>query len=156
MWFRFVPAFDDYVCHVSVLVTGRITWVLVLGILSQAVSAQVLVANPAVGQERIERSVARSFFYMRMRNWPNGDLVKLVVLPDSHPLHVKFCKRELGVLPHRLRRTWDRAVFAGLGQSPEQVDSIQAMRERIANTPGSIGYLPEDGIDESVQALEIE
>ncbi len=134
---------------------SRVSLVVLLGLLSQPTSGQALAANFSAGVETINRSVTRALFYMRLREWPNGIPVKVFVLPDTHPLHVRFCRHELGLLPQRLRRTWDRAVFAGIGQMPEQVDSVQAMRERIASTPGGIGYLPEGGIDESVQPLEI-
>jgi len=93
---------------------------------------------------------------MRLREWPDGTPVRVFVLGDKHPLHERFCKQELGVLPHRLRRTWDRAVFAGVGQAPEQVSEVDEMIQRIATIPGAIGYLPEDRVDETVRKLTIE
>ncbi len=135
----------------------RIVLTLVLTVLCvlPAIS-QTLVANPQVSIEHIRRSTARAYFYMRLRDWPNGTPVRVFVLGDSDPLHIKFCREELGVLPLRLRRTWNRAVFAGLGQAPVQVRDVDEMIERVASTPGAIGYLPEERIVETVRKLTIE
>ena len=114
---------------------------------------QTLVAHPGVSVKHIDRNMARSFFSMRLIEWSDGTPVRVFVFDDKHPLHVEFCQRELGVFPQQLRRAWDRMVFAGLGQSPTQVITIEEMRERIANTPGAIGYLPKDEIDETVRQL---
>ena len=115
-----------------------------------------LVVNPDVTQRSIDRDTLRAIFGMRRSQWPDGRPIRVFVLPDRAPLHREFCKRVLGVFPHQLRRAWDRAVFSGTGQAPEQLDGVEAMRRRIAETPGAIGYLPEERIDERVRRLDLE
>ena len=136
--------------------TIRLAALLLLWIPAARLAGETLVVNPGVEYSDIARGTARSFFYMRLREWPDGTPVRVFVLPDNHSLHVAFAKEVLNVFPYRLRRAWDRAVFAGLGQAPQQVDNVEQMRARVAETPGAIGYLPEDKIDETVRPLDIE
>lgn len=126
---------------------------LLLG-LSESAWAQVLVAHPEVTQIRLAPNQARAYFYMRLRRWPDNTPLRVFVLPDAHPLHVAFTKNRLGVYPYNLRRAWDRVVFAGLSQAPQTVQSVEAMRQRVAETPGAIGYLPEEALDGRVRVLE--
>jgi hypothetical protein len=65
------------------------------------------------------------------------------VLPDRHPLHVRFSKEVLGVYPYQLRSTWDRILYSGTGIPPTVVNTPQEVRERVDETPGGIGYAEE-------------
>jgi hypothetical protein len=84
--------------------------------------------------------VLRAAFTMRLREWPDGTPVRVFVLPDQNPLHEKFCREQLAVYPYALRRIWDRLVFTGTGFAPQTVRSEQEMLDRVAQTPGAIGY----------------
>lgn len=116
----------------------------------------VVIANPRVPLNHIDRDTLRAVFSMRLRTYPDDSPITVVVLPDRNPLHQAFAKRRLNLYPHQLRRTWDRLVFTGLGQAPRQVESANAMRHMVATTPGAIGYLEEDMIDDSVKRIPIE
>jgi hypothetical protein len=63
------------------------------------------------------------------------------VLPDGDPLHVEFCREQLGTFPYVLRATWDRLVYTGTGIAPEVVANEKEMRRRVAMTRGAIGYV---------------
>ena len=93
---------------------------------------------------------------MRVLEWPDGTPIRVFVLDDRNPVHRQFCKQYLEVFPHQLRYAWNRRVYSGMGQSPQQVDSVQEMHDQIADTPGAIGYLPEEMIDDSVRRIEME
>lgn len=125
--------------------------------ISDVSADQALVVNPdSAPESALPRSAINAIFAMRRTQWSDGTPVRVFVLPDRDPSHVEFCKQLLGVFPHQMRRAWDRMVFAGTGQAPERVDTTILMRERIASTPGAIGYLPEDMIDDSVIRLPVE
>jgi hypothetical protein len=123
---------------------------------SPLAAAQSLVVNKGLSIDSINQETLRSVMSMRMRVWEDGTPVRVFVLPDQHPLHQQFCKKVLGLFPHQLRRTWDRLVYAGLGQAPVEVASQQEMRRLVGATPGAIGYLEKDMIDDSVRQITIE
>ncbi len=91
----------------------------------------------------LTRTELRDIFFARQTKWPKGDPIRVFVLPDRHPLHVRFSKEVLGVYPYQLRSTWDRILYSGTGVPPTVVNTPQEVRERVDETPGAIGYAEE-------------
>jgi ABC-type phosphate transport system substrate-binding protein len=116
----------------------------------------VVVSNPSVPLDSLSRNFARSIFGMRVQQWPGDGGVKVFVLPDNHALHDTFSKTVLDVFPHQLRSSWDRQIYSGTGQAPVEVESEEEMLSKIASTPGAVGYLNRDMVDEKkVRPLRI-
>jgi hypothetical protein len=92
---------------------------------------------------------------MRLVQWSDGTPVTVFVLPDDNRIHKQFSKKILNVFPHQLRRIWNNAVFSGSGQAPITLNSVEEMKEKIATTPGSIGYLTTDELDDNIKVLDI-
>ena len=104
----------------------------------------------------ISRYVLSAIFGMKLTTWPDGSAIHVFVLPDENHIHSQFCKQILHIFPHQLRTAWDRLVYSGTGQAPDVLDSEQEMRTRIANTPGAIGYLTKENIDDHVAIIPVE
>ena len=92
---------------------------------------------------------------MQLRQWPGGVPVRVFVLPDDNNAHRAFSKNVLSLYPRQLRRVWDRQLYSGTGQAPETVTNEVEMRQRVSSTPGAIGYLSSEMIDDSVRVLSI-
>jgi ABC-type phosphate transport system substrate-binding protein len=116
----------------------------------------VLIAHPQVADTALTRDTTRAIFAMRQRSWPDGQAVRVFVLPNNHPVHARFAKERLTVYPHQLQLAWDRMVFSGTGQAPSQVGSQIEMLERVATTPGALGYLEREYLDDRVQVITME
>jgi hypothetical protein len=132
-----------------------ILFAVVLGFTADPALAQELIANKDLSGSELSRTEARLFFTMRLRNWSNDRPVKVFVLPDDDPLHSKFTKTILGLFPYQLRRVWDRQLFTGTGQVPVTVANEQEMLQRVASTPGAIGYLANSPGDDRVQVIKV-
>jgi ABC-type phosphate transport system substrate-binding protein len=117
---------------------------------------QEVIVNPHLEKESLKLNALRAIFSMRLRAWSDGTPVKVFVLGDEAQVHISFSKKKLQIFPHQLRYAWDRLVYSGTGQAPIKVNSEEEMRKKVAATPGAIGYLPEDLIDESVHVLHIQ
>ncbi len=136
----------------------RVGWLLLLWfagwtpVWADEAELRVVVA-PTAGVQHLTPAELQAIFSLRTRTWPSGAPVRVVVFPDQNPLHELFCTRYLKLVPFQLRHAWDRLVYSGMGRAPEVVSSVEAMRARVATTPGSIGYLPQGAIDDSVRAL---
>lgn len=128
------------------------TW---LEIGSPAAVAQEVIVHPSQVQSGLSLNALRAMFGMRLRTWPDGTPVTVYVLRDDSDTHRAFAKRILQIFPQQLNRAWDRLVFSGTGQAPEVVQSPQEMLLRVAATPGAIGYLPGELVDDRVQRMEI-
>ena len=114
-----------------------------------------IVINSDVGEKILSVNSLRSIFSMHKKTWADGTKIRVFVFPDDNALHQSVAKEKLNVFPYQLRANWDRLVFSGTGQAPIQVSSNEEMLERIANTPGAIGYLWKANINENVHVLEI-
>ncbi len=117
--------------------------------------AQDVVVHPEVDKSDISRNALRAIFGMRLRKWSNGEPITVFVLRDDSPVHIEFSKTILHMFPYQLRRAWDRQVFSGTGQSPFLVNSLEEMRTKVASTPGAIGYIPREGVDEKLSVLKV-
>jgi hypothetical protein len=106
----------------------------------QADDSKVRLLDSNKNVKQLTTEMVREIFFMRLSTWPDGSPIHVFVLPDNHPLHIRFAKEILGVYPFQLRSAWDRLVFSGTGVSPTTVESEEEMRARIESTPGSIGY----------------
>ncbi len=124
--------------------------------LSSSANSVDLVTNRDIDYESLSRNTLRSIFSMRMTQWPNGTPIRVFVMGDKTSQHSDFSKHVLGVFPHQLRRAWNRQIYSGMGQAPMKVDTEAEMLQQIQNTPGAIGYLSEDYINERVRKLSVE
>ena len=134
-----------------------IALICILGTFSSAYASQEydVVINPHVIDKNLSLNTLRAIFGMRMQTWQDGTKIRVFVLSDDEPLHQRFSKGILRVFPYQLRSAWDRLVFSGIGQAPIKVNSAEEMLEKVANTPGAIGYLWRENINESVEVLQI-
>lgn len=82
--------------------------------------------------------------------------MRVFVLDSSDPVHARFTKKQLSVYPHQLQLAWDRMVFSGTGQAPNRVSTQTEMRDRIASTPGALGYLEREYVDDSIQVISMD
>ncbi len=114
-----------------------------------------VIAHKSVPAEELSLDILRNIYGLRLRNWPDGTPITVVVLSDRHASHIAFCKQALKVFPYQLRWAWNRLIFAGLSQAPIQVSSETEMLETIAITPGAIGYVTKDWRHENTRDIEI-
>lgn len=126
------------------------------GVCSEESAAPKVIVNPQVNTVQLNVNQLRAIFSLRVRNWANGQPIRVVVLDAKHPGSLPFVREILNMLPHQLHRQWDRVIYSGLGQGPTIVPDEQAMLRHIANTPGAIGFISGATEYDNVQVLDIE
>lgn len=128
---------------------------LLASVLAAQAGASEVIVNAALSQDKVSRSLLRGIFGMRVRIWPDGTPVEVFVLDKDAPSHIDFCRQQLRMYPYQLEDSWSRLVYSGTGQSPTRVASLQEMRQRVAASPGAIGYLDQATIAESSEQIRI-
>lgn len=118
------------------------------------VNAAEIVVNESVPSAGYSLNKTRAIFAKQLSFWPNGEKIKVFVMADDQPLHKQFCKQNLNMFPHQLRRIWDRKVFSGTGQAPYLVKTEEEMLEKISNTPNAIGYLSNGSGHEKIRLFD--
>lgn len=124
--------------------------------LTSPAGAVDLVVNRNTSVENLPLNMVRAIFSMRLTSWPDGMPIHVFVLGDKTPLHADFSKQILGVFPHQLRRAWNRQIYAGIGQAPDRLENEQEMRKKVAETPGAIGYISEEMLNEQIRKIAVE
>lgn len=119
-------------------------------------SGHVVITHPGTAATNLNLSQLRAIFSMQVRQWPNGHAIEVFVLKDDDKLHRQFLKETLKMLPHQLRRHWDRYVYSGIGQGPTIVKDQQEMLERVKSVDGAIGYVEKGVPDAQVLSLDIQ
>jgi hypothetical protein len=134
----------------------RLVFLLTLTLCAQNPGAAQIVVHEGVAQQQLDVEITRQLFTLRVPRWADGTHVRVLVLPDAHPLHREFCKGSLNLYPRQLRRVWERHLYSGAGAMPIEVGSVEVMRERVAETPGAIGYLPDGAAVRGVRVLHVD
>lgn len=114
-----------------------------------------VIVNQKVPQTNIRKNTLRAIFGMRLQAWSDGTPIVVFILQPKNQFHVHFSKKTLDVFPHQLERSWDRLVFSGTGQAPIIVRNQVDMLEKVARTPGAIGYIKQDYANETVRTLSV-
>jgi len=122
---------------------------------SDSGSAEHVIAHPDVQNSELSLNQLRSIFSLRARQWPDGTSITVFVLRDEKEVHRQFLLKTLKMLPHQLRRQWDRYIYAGIGQGPVVVESQEEMLNKVKSTPGGIGYIEGGVPDDQVLMLSI-
>lgn len=103
----------------------------------------------------INRLNVQSIYGLNTKRWPNGSDLTVFVLPDNSVLHERFCIEILMMLPYQLRRNWERLIYSGRAGLLITVDSLEEMKKRVSATPGSIGYITQEHLDDSILIVEV-
>lgn len=115
-----------------------------------------IIAHRGVAQNTLSVAAARAIFGMRQVQWADGTPIRVFVLPDSHPTHGGVCKERLNLFPYQLRQSWDRLVYSGMAQAPSEVASEEQLMNKVATTPGAIGYVRKVKPNDPVKIINVE
>lgn len=116
---------------------------LLLGLVASAgpAAAQVaVIVHPSVPAEAIERGMLLDIYAGDVKAWSNGQPVVVIDLEPRGEVKDVFY-RYLGRSPSRMKSIWLRRKLLGEGEPPEAMTSQEALVERVAATPGAIGFV---------------
>lgn len=126
---------------------------LVLFINSSAYADLAIIGHPDADTGALDIQKIRKLFLGERKSFPNG----IHATPINHvvgsPDRKEFFSSVLGIPESSYSRHWKRKVAVGAGTSPAELASHNEVLHTIANTPGSIGYIDADRVDETVKVL---
>jgi ABC-type phosphate transport system substrate-binding protein len=131
----------------------RIVGVLLLGLLIQTVPSNgqvALIANKSVSIASIDRETLKNIYTLESKNIGSLKVV-LFDLRDDGVTKSAFYGF-MGTTPYELRKSWLRAKLTGTGEPPTLV-SEEDICNKVANTPGSIGYVSTAKTKDNIQII---
>ena len=96
--------------------------------------------------------VAAIFLGQSVR-FPDGTEAVPYDLRIGAPLRDDFYARVTSKTPPLLKAYWSKMVFTGRGQPPAELPDSAAVRRKVADDPGAIGYIERGALDGSVHAV---
>lgn len=116
----------------------------------------VVIVNPEVPVAHLSRRDLLDYFSLRQGVWSNGVPVRIMALAKDDPHHLQFCRTHLDIFCYRLEWLWSRHLYAGFGSGPQRFDTVEALRAAVSATPGAIGYIEEEDLNDQVKRLVVE
>jgi ABC-type phosphate transport system substrate-binding protein len=116
----------------------------------------LVVVHSAVAVDRLSKSQLRSIYLKRQLIWPNGENIKVYMLPLKSVTHQKFSQGNLQLFPYQLEQTWQKLTYSGIGTPPIEITTAEEMLKLIQITPGAIGYLPYGNEVNDAKIIKIE
>ena len=65
-----------------------------------------VIVNSNVSLDSVSRQYLLSVFSMQTRTWPEGQSIRVYILPPQQPEHRAFVKSELKLFPYQLVKIW--------------------------------------------------
>ncbi len=115
-------------------------------------SQVAVIAHKSVPVDTIKKSELLDFYTADIKKWINGDKVIVNDLKPKGEVKKIFYKF-LGKKPSRMKSIWLRNMLSGEGDPPEVLKSEEEMLQKIAATPGAIGFLSHTKVDNNVKTL---
>ena len=128
-------------------------WGLCLGFTDGAAQVAVI-AHKSVPVDTITRAEVLDLYAFENRKWRDGQPVVVLDLKPKGTVRTAFYAF-LGKSPSRMKSIWLINKLAGEGEPPEALASEAAMIQRVAETPGALGFVSFPVDTDSVKVLAV-
>jgi ABC-type phosphate transport system substrate-binding protein len=120
-----------------------------------AATGQVaVIANKSVPVSSIERSALLDIYSLSTHTWDDGSAIVVVTMKGNDGIVKKF-HRFIHSTPFEMRKVWMRAQLSGEGRVPIALASEMEVAEKVASTPGAIGFVSAGHVPAGVITLAI-
>ena len=126
---------------------------LAIFITSTAYADLAIIGHPDSDTGDLDIQNVKKLFLGERKSFPNGIHAKPVNHVAGSPDRKEFFSSVLNMPESSHSRHWKRKIAVGAGNSPVEVSSHDEVLETVASTPGSIGYIDADKVDDSVKVL---
>jgi len=115
--------------------------ILLSGLMAAAAHSQVaVITHLHTPTDTVSKTQLLDFYTGDVRAWESG---RQVVVFDLKPKNEtkKLFYQYLGKSPSRMKSIWMKRMLLGEGDPPEACDTEEELLEKVANTPGAIGFV---------------
>lgn len=115
--------------------------------------AQVaVIANKSAGVSSATASTVADIYTLSTKEWKDGSAVVVFDLKTEGATRTKFYEF-IGKSPIELKKVWMRTQLSGEGKAPSVVGSEEEMVQKVASTPGAIGFVSASKVSGDVKLL---
>lgn len=122
--------------------------------LSSAVYADLaIIGHPDTNAGDFNVQSAKKIFLGERKSFPSGHHATPINHAVGSPDRKEFFALVMNMPESRYKRLWKRKMSTGIATVPEQLKSYEEVLRSVANTPGSVGYIDAEKVDDSVKVL---
>jgi ABC-type phosphate transport system substrate-binding protein len=125
----------------------------ILAPLTHAEVAVIVSINNGNSYTSIDKDLVERIFLAKVKNFPDGTVVKPLNLKQGHYLRDEFNSGFLSKTESQLSRYWSRLRFSGKGKLPQEAQTVEEVKALVANNPNLIGYIDSMDVDDSVKVV---
>jgi len=126
----------------------------VLLVVNVSAGEVAVIAHKSIPIDDITQSQLFDCYTGEMRTWDNGD----PVIPTDLEIKTEARKSFYGYLGKsvsRMNSIWMKRMLSGDGDPPEKFATEEELHERVASTPGAIGFVNQSAVDDRVKVLRV-
>ena len=129
--------------------------IIIMAAAPTALSAEVaVIAHPSVPAQDISRAQLLDLYMGDVKEWDNGEPIILIDLKPRTDIKQTFYDF-LGKSASRMKSVWMKQMLTGEGRPPEAMSTQEDLLEKVASTPGAIGYIDKTLVTGDVITLTI-
>lgn len=112
----------------------------------------VVIANKSIPEGSISAGKLNDIYLLKAKTWSNGKAIVPMVIKSDNATTQKFFG-SLGKSLLEMNKVWMKLQLTGEGQSPEGFASEDELIEKVASTPGAIGFVSIDKVNDKVKVV---
>jgi ABC-type phosphate transport system substrate-binding protein len=114
----------------------------------------VVIAHTSVSEDKINRTQLLDFYTGDIQAWSDGERVVVFDLKTKGAVRDTFYGY-LGRKPSRMKSIWMKRMLSGEGDPPEAIPSEDSLVQRVASSPGSIGFVSQAKANDGVKIITV-
>ncbi len=119
-----------------------------------AADSVAVIAHRSVPEQELNKTKLLDIYTGDVKRWSDGKPVVVIDLKPAGEVKETFYKY-LGKSPSRMKSVWLKRMLSGEGDPPLTVESETEMVKRVAATPGAIGFVSSEAVNDTVKTLAI-
>jgi ABC-type phosphate transport system substrate-binding protein len=124
---------------------------LLIGIATGAQAQVAIIAHPSVPGNTIDAQTVVQIMMLTRTKWSDDEPIRVFTLKKGTATAEKFYA-QFGLNPLVLNKQWLRVQLTGEGRAPAVVTEAE-MANRVASTPGAIGFVDISHVTGNVKVL---
>lgn len=113
-----------------------------------------VIAHLSVPDQELNKTKLLDIYTGDVKNWSDGKPVVVIDLKPAGDVKETFYKY-IGKSPSRMKSVWLKRMLSGEGDPPLAVESEREMLKKVAATPGAIGFVSREAVNDTVKTLAI-
>ncbi len=115
----------------------------------------VIITNKATSLHGITLTEVGELYLGKSKSFSNGNRVSTADYPPGTDVREQFYKKVLKMSDHEVTRYWAKRKFTRKLKPPKIISSGQVLKQWVASTPNSLGYIDSKLLDSSIKVLLI-